>query len=298
MAAPTRMRPPGLPSDREILGRAGGENFTVASRLLPAGSRRHLLAFYGYARLVDQLGDEYAGDRPAALDWVAAELAAALVDPEAGDLHPLVAAAARSVIALGADPAPLQALIEANRMDQVVTSYATWDDLLGYCHLSADPIGRLVLAAFGATDPERERLSDDVCRALQVAEHLQDVAEDARAGRVYLPTFDLDRFGVADGELADLARRAVPAPAAVRAVVAFEASRARRLLDRGAALVGTLHGRTRAATAGFVAGGYGALDAVAANGFDPFTGSTRPSPYRVAAHFTRLLRTGGAGVAT
>jgi squalene synthase HpnC len=293
MSTPVRSRPPGLPSDAEILGRAAGENFTVASRLLPVAWRRHLSAFYGYARLVDQLGDDYPGDRSAALDWVEAELAAALADPDRGDLHRLVAGAARSVIGLAADPGPLHDLIEANRADQVTSAYETWDDLLGYCRLSANPVGRLVLAAFGASTPERVRLSDDVCSALQVAEHLQDVAEDARAGRVYLPGVDLRRFGVGDGELVRLAEAGAPAPAAVRALVAFEASRARRLLDRGAPLVGTMRGRARAATAGFVAGGYAALDAVAANGYDPFRGSSRPAAPRLAAHFAGLLRRGG-----
>jgi squalene synthase HpnC len=297
MQAMLLSRPPHLPSDAEILGRAGGENFTVASRLLPGRSRRHLLAFYGYARLIDQLGDDYGGDRLAALQWAATDLDAALADPDSPGHHPLIVAAARSAVALALDGAPLHDLIEANRLDQTVSSYATWDDLLGYCRLSANPIGRLVLAAFEASTPDRQTLSDDVCTALQVVEHLQDVAEDVLAGRIYLPATDVGRFGVGDGELADLARSRGPAPAAVRAMIAFEAWRARRLLDRGSALVGTLRGPARAATAGFVAGGYGALDAVAAAGYDPFRGSARPSRRRVAGHFARLAWRGASPAA-
>jgi squalene synthase HpnC len=284
----TPIRPPHLPGDAQILARAGGENFTVAARVLPRRVRHHLLAFYGYARFIDHLGDEYGGDRVAALDWAEAELGAALADPD-GPHHPLIAAAAASSVTLGVGPGPLVDLIEANRRDQAVTTYATWDDLLGYCRLSANPVGRLVLAVFDADTLMRQRRSDDVCTALQIVEHLQDVAEDARSGRVYLPAEDLARFCVGAGELAQLAASGTPAPATVRALVGFEAWRARRLLDRGAALVGTLRGSARAATAGFVAGGYGALDAVAANGYDPFRGSSRPSTLRVAGHFARLF---------
>lgn len=294
MATATRMRPPRLPSDAEVLGRAAGENFTVASRLLPAAARRHLLAFYGYARLIDQLGDAYDGDRLAALDWAQAELEAALSDPDAPDLHPLIAAAATSARTLGLDATPFPSspfakLIDANRADQTTTRYATWDDLIGYCRLSADPIGHLVLAAFGADSPAHRLLSDRVCSALQVAEHLQDVKEDAGAGRVYLPSEDLDRFGVDPDGLADLRAPTTE----LRAAVGFETAKARALLGAGAPLVGELHGAARLAVAGFVAGGYATLDAIADGGFDPITTTPRPRPQRVLTTFGRLLRSGG-----
>jgi squalene synthase HpnC len=291
MVRAVQSRPPDLPSEAEILGRAGSENFTVASRLLPARYRRHLLAFYGYARLIDHLGDDYPGDRLAALAWAAAEVERAWAGPAdtRAAVHPLIADAAGAALAVGAGPVPLLDLIEANRLDQVQSSYATWDDLVGYCRLSAHPIGHLVLAAFDVSTPPRRHLSDDVCTALQVAEHLQDVAEDARTGRVYLPAEDLRRFGVGPDELAALAGSGPPAPATVRALIGFETWRARRLLDRGAALVTTLRGSARAAVAGFVAGGYGALDAVAASGYDPMGGAPRPSAPRVAVHFLTIL---------
>jgi squalene synthase HpnC len=295
MATATRTRPARLPTDSEILGRVGRENFTVASRLLPRAARRHLLAFYGYARLIDQLGDAYDGDRLAALDWAQAELEAALSDPDAPGLHPLIAAAAASARTLGLDATPFPSspfvrLIDANRMDQRTTRYATWDDLIGYCRLSADPIGHLVLAAFDADTPTRRQLSDRICSALQVAEHLQDVAEDAASGRVYLPADDLARFGVDPAELAGLARPTT----ALRAAVAYEAQRTRALLDDGAPLVTELRGTARFAVAGFVAGGYATLDAIGDGGFDPITATPRPAATRVVAHLARLLRKGAA----
>lgn len=278
--------PAGLPAPAQILGRAAGENFQVASRLLPRRTRTHLLAFYGFARLVDHLGDAYPGDRLAALDWIAAETEAALADPGQAGLHPLVAAAAGAVRTIGADPAPLSDLIAANRLDQVVTSYATFDDLVGYCRLSANPVGRLVLAAFAASTPERLPWSDAICTGLQLAEHWQDVTEDAAAGRIYLPADDMARFGVTARELTS----GPPASPALRALLAFQVARARRILEAGTPLMASLRGRARWAVAGFWAGGQAALDAVAAQGFDPLPGAPRPAPARVARHLGAALR--------
>ncbi len=283
--------PPGLPDASEILGRATGENFSVASVVLPAGARRHLMAFYGYARLVDQLGDDYQGDRLAALDWLEAETRAALDQPSGR--HPLVAGAAGAVRDLGADPAPLFELIEANRMDQKVHSYATFSDLEGYCRLSANPVGHLVLAAFGGADSRRLQLSDAICTGLQLVEHWQDVREDALAGRVYLPAEDLRRFGVDPAELCGEA----PSRAALRSLMAFEVARARQWLDRGRPLAAAVPGRFRVAVAGFWAGGHAALDAIADRDFEILTSPARPRPDRVARRVAAVLlsRSGAEG---
>jgi squalene synthase HpnC len=259
--------------------------------VLPRSARSHLLAFYGFARLVDQLGDAYDGDRGAALDWVESETNLALRDPGHQELHPCVAGAAASVRSLGADPDQLTDLIAANRQDQVVTSYATFDDLAAYCRLSANPVGRLVLAAFGLATPQREQWSDAICTGLQLAEHWQDVAEDAHAGRVYLPADDMARFGVTARQLA----AGPPAASSLRALMAFEVARARRHLDEGSPLVTSLPGRYRWAVAGFWAGGTAALDAVAAQRFDPLAGAPRPARARVVRHMHAVLRGSNPG---
>jgi squalene synthase HpnC len=268
---------PRLPSEREVLGRAGQENFKVASRLLPSAARRHLMAFYGFARLVDQIGDAYEGDRLAALAWLEDETTRALEDPESQERLPLVAGAARSVTSLGLDPAPLYHLIAANRQDQTVTSYETFEDLLGYCALSANPVGELVLGAFGVATTDRIGYSNDICSGLQLVEHWQDAAEDARAGRVYLPAEDMRRFGLDRSDLL----RPPPAPAELRALMIFECARARRLLHQGAPLLGRLKGRSRWAVAGFWAGGLAALDGIAQQGFDPLVAGPRRPPARL-----------------
>ncbi len=282
----TPAAPPGLTGDADILGRAEHENFKVASRLLPGNVRGHLMAFYGYARLVDELGDSYRGDRLAALDWIEAETTSALADPDAAGLAPLVADAGRSVRALSLDPAPLFKLIAANRQDQLVTAYETFEDLLGYCALSADPVGHLVLGAFGAVSPENLRHSDSICSGLQLVEHWQDVAEDAAAGRVYLPQEDLARFGVSAAEL----RAGAPASRSLRALMVFEAARSRRMLDEGAPLIAALSGRLRWALAGFWAGGQASIDALAHRGFDPLGPRAAPTRRQVAVRMLAVLR--------
>jgi squalene synthase HpnC len=259
-----------LPASAAVLDQAGGENFPVASRLLPRRQRAHLMALYGYARLVDDAGDDAAGDRSALLNEIEADLDRVYAGQ--GARHPLLRGLATTVVACDLPRAPLQALLEANRRDQVVSRYRTFDDLVAYCDLSANPVGRLVLHVFDAATPERIALSDKVCTALQLAEHWQDVVEDLGRGRIYLPGEDLDRFGVVED---DLVRS--PAPSNVRALMELEVRRGRELLDAGAPLVRTLGGRPRLAVAAFVGGGHAAFDAIEAAGYDVSAGAPKAS---------------------
>ncbi len=190
-----------LPPENLVLGRASSENFPVASRLLPASRRADLMALYGWARLVDQLGDDYPCDRLRALAQVEWQLKAALARQPVVDIHPLVARMAEAVRRLDLPTEPLFDLVQANRQDQLVSRYETFDELVGYCKLSANPVGRTVLAIFGVSTPPRVAWSDSICTALQLVEHWQDVSEDALVGRVYLPGADLSRFGVTTDDL-------------------------------------------------------------------------------------------------
>jgi squalene synthase HpnC len=262
-----------LPGADEIHDRAAGENFSVASIVLGADNRRHLTAIYGYARLVDQIGDAVEGDRRAALDAFEADLYR-IFDGES-PAHPVLQRLEPTVRELDLPRGPFDRLIEANRRDQDIVSYDTFQELVAYCDLSANPVGELVLHVFGAATPDRIALSDRVCTALQLAEHWQDVAEDRAAGRVYLPAEDLERFGVAPADL-----DAEETGPALRELMAFEVARARTLLDEGAPLVGRLRGRARLAVAGYVGGGRAALDAIDAAHHDVLAGPPKASSVR------------------
>jgi len=276
-----------IPAPTAVMARAGGENFPVASRVLPRAQRRHLLAIYGFARLVDELGDALAGDRLQALDQLERELDRAF-DPDARPGWELLARLQPTIQACALPAAPFHALIEANRRDQRVHRYGTFAELLDYCALSADPVGELVLHVFGAATPERLRLSARICSGLQLAEHWQDVAEDYRAGRIYIPAEDLERFDVAEHELGE--RTAGPR---LRELLAFEVARTRALLDSGAPLIGTLRGRPALAVAAFVAGGRAALRAIERSGFDVLAQPPRASRAALALELVRLLAGGG-----
>jgi squalene synthase HpnC len=283
---PTPPEPPHgwLPDDQAVMDRVSGENFPVASRLLPRRTREHLLALYGFARMVDDVGDESPGERLQALDWLQAELERAF----AGTARlALMRRLTPTLEACALPREPFLRLIEANRVDQRVTRYETWTELLAYCDLSANPIGELVLGVFGAATPQRIALSDSICTGLQLAEHWQDVAEDLTRGRVYLPSEDLERFGCTPGELA-----ADRASDRLRRLIAFECQRARELLDRGTPLSGTLHGRSRLAVAAFVGGGRAALEAIARADHDVLGGAPRAGRARMLVSSLAALAEG------
>ena len=259
-----------------VLRQAASENFPVATRLIPSRYRRQLTAIYGFCRLVDDLGDEYDGDRAAALDWAEREIRAAF---EGRATHPLFRALESTIESCSLEMEPFLRLIEANRLDQRKSSYETYGELLAYCELSANPVGRLVLCVFDASTTETVARSDEVCTALQLIEHLQDVREDLSAGRIYLPAEDMRRFGISREDLA-----ASSATGAARRLIAFEAGRANDLLVRGGALLSHLHGAARVAVSGFIGGGLAQLDAFRHASYDVLAKDVKASSLSVARH--------------
>jgi squalene synthase HpnC len=263
--------------------RARTENFPVASHLLPRAWREHLMAIYAFARMTDDTGDEFDGDRLERLSFIERELEAAEVGRAT---HPVMQQLGRTISATGLDVAELRNLIEANRRDQYVHRYESIDDLMAYCRLSAAPVGRLVLTVFGGATAEQVVLSDDVCAGLQITEHLQDVREDALAGRIYLPLEDLRRFGCLEGELSGCR-----AGEAVRRLVLFEVDRARLLLSAGVRLAQSLPARQKVAVAGYTAGGLAALDAIVSASGDVLANDCRPRPLSFAKNLAGVLAT-------
>lgn len=285
--------------ERATLDKAASENFPVAPFFLPRAWRDDLMAVYGFARLVDDIGDGDlapggADARVLGVSATDAEDRLVLLDAFEEDLrrvfggsprHPLMRRLQPTVRRRGLTPEPFLGLIAANRQDQLVARYETYDDLLAYCELSANPVGRLVLAVTGTSTPERVRLSDAICTALQIVEHLQDVAEDLGRDRIYLPAADMKRFHVQE---TDLSRKT--AGASVRALVAYEAQRARDLLNEGAPLVGSVHGRLKLLLAGFVAGGRAAIRAIAAAEYDVLPGPPKPGKVQLLREAGVTLR--------
>jgi squalene synthase HpnC len=253
-------------SAEQIAARAAGENFPVVSILAPRAARPHLRAVYGFARLVDNLGDEVEDDRSALLDQLEREL-------EGSPTTEIMRRVHETIAACGLPKEPFRRLIEANRIDQVKSRYETWEHVREYCTYSADPVGRLVLGVYGrAGEAELVEMSDSICTGLQLVNFLQDPPRDLALGRVYLPQESLRRFGVADGDLAG------PLTPEIAALLRVEGKRARTLLDAGLPLAKALGGRPGMSVGLYARGGLAALDALERAGWDVF--SSRPAPTR------------------
>ena len=273
----------------DVARRAETENFPIASVLFPRPLRPHLRAVYGFCRLVDMLGDEAAGDRLALLDELERELDACYAAIAAGGARPgitgpswpVMKQLAPTITACRLDREPFRRLIDCNRQDQHVVDYDTWAEVKQYCTLSADPVGRMVLGVVGLAGEERLlAASDDVCTGLQLVNFLQDVPRDLELGRVYLPGEDRRRFGV---ETLDR-----PSPE-LRALLEFEAARARALLAGGELLRREIGGRLGRAIGLFARGGLAALAALDEADWDIFTQRPRPSKARLAKAALRAV---------
>jgi squalene synthase HpnC len=267
-----------------VAAKASAENFPVALRVLPRRWRAHLTALYGFARLTDDIGDEplpglpegvpeetVTATRLRLLDDLQADVARIYDDAAPEPELEAIRALKRTVKDCGIPAQPFYDLIQANRQDQLVTRYDTYKDLEDYCKLSANPVGQVVLYIMGAATADRIAASDSICTALQVIEHIQDVAEDLGNDRVYLPRQDMDGHQVTEADLAE-----PTAGTRVRDLVKFETDHARRQLDEGAPLVGTLKGMARLAIAGYVGGGRATLKAIEAGGYDVLRSTPRP----------------------
>jgi squalene synthase HpnC len=229
------------------------ENFSVVTWFLPRRLHQHFYNLYAYCRISDDLGDEVgnAGQSLALLDAWEAELNAtylSLVEPPLRDVrqdaeklqaepsprnsvsprHPVFVALRETIRQCDIPRQPFADLLTAFRQDQTVERYATFDDVLGYCRYSANPVGHLVLYVCGYRDAERQQLSDYTCTALQLANFWQDVTVDYAKGRIYLPLEDLAKYGVSEQDIAE--RRVTPA---FLEMMKFEVARAREWFHNG-----------------------------------------------------------------
>ena len=237
------------------------ENFSVATWFLPKRLRQHFYNVYAYCRISDDLGDE-VGDPRASLQLLEAwqqELEACYAGcPK----HPVFVALSETVQAFEIPKHEFSDLLTAFRQDQTVTRYKSFDDLLGYCKNSANPVGHLVLYLCGYKDSERQLLSDFTCTALQLANFWQDVSVDYAKGRIYLPLEDLHRFAVSEDDIAH--RRNT---SAFVEMMKFEVERAREWFRQGLPLIQKVSRELAVDIELFSRGGQEILNAIEAQGF-------------------------------
>jgi squalene synthase HpnC len=243
------------------LARTHYENFSVATWFLPRNLRQHFFHVYAYCRISDDLGDE-VGDRSASLqllDHWESELNAWY---EGSPRHPVLVALAETVREFDIPKHEFSDLLSAFRQDQRVTRYATFNDLLGYCRYSANPVGHLVLYLGGYRDHGRQQLADFTCTALQLANFWQDVSVDYAKGRIYLPLEDLRRFAVDEEDI-----REGRNSSAFCEMMSFEVARAREWFEQGLPLAKTVDRNLAIDIELFSRGGMEILNAIARQGY-------------------------------
>ncbi len=253
----------------ERLAKSHYENFLVAGVFCPKPLRQHFYNVYAYCRISDDLGDEIDDTQKSLilLDWWERELDAMYRgEPK----HPVFVALQDTVAKFGIPADPFRNLLTAFRQDQSTPRYPTFEDLLGYCVNSANPVGRLVLYLCGYNDDERLALSDKTCTALQLANFWQDVIRDLPKGRVYIPLEDIHRFGYTEAAL--LERKFTPEFAEL---MRFEVDRTRSLFAEGAKLGEMVDRRVRLDVEMFSRGGLEVLRLIESQGYDVLT--SRPS---------------------
>ncbi len=274
----------------ERLARSHYENFSVATWFLPKRLRKHFFSVYAYCRISDDLGDE-VGDRQlsrALLDVWQRELDglyAFLADSTfPAPRHPVFVALAETVRDCEIPHHEFSDLLVAFRQDQTVTRYETFNDLLGYCRNSANPVGHLVLYLCGYRDAERQQLSDYTCTALQLANFWQDVSVDYEKGRIYLPLESLRRFGVREADIPG--RRFTPE---FRELMRFEVNRAREWFDRGLPLVRMVDKELALDIELFTRGGQAILNAIEKQDYNVLANRPVVSKSRKAGLLVRAL---------
>jgi squalene synthase HpnC len=258
-------RAPTLAEAREYcrrLARTHYENFSVATWFLPARLRQDFFNVYAYCRISDDLGDE-VGDANASLrllDQWEAELDACY---DGNPRHPVFVALAETVRRCEIPKQTFVDLLTAFRQDQRISRYTTFEDVVGYCRYSANPVGHLVLYVCGYRDAERQALSDFTCTALQLANFWQDVTPDYARGRIYLPLEDLGRFGVTEDDIAGQRNTS-----AFCEMMRFEVERARDWFRRGLALIEKVDRELALDIELFSRGGQEILNAIEAQGYN------------------------------
>jgi len=232
------------------------ENFHVVSFLLPKHLHQDFYNVYAFCRWADDLGDEIGDTHESLrlLGWWRNELEAMYQ----GQVHHPVFVALQGTAAQHGLPKQLFSdLITAFEQDQTVTRYPTWEDLFGYCRNSANPVGKLVLRLCGYADPERDRLSDATCTALQLANFWQDVTVDLKKDRVYLPLSLLAKHGYSLEQLLRLEFNPQ-----FRSVMTEAVDAARQLFLTGLALPKTVNRRLAIDLELFSRGGLGVLEKI------------------------------------
>lgn len=242
------------------------ENFSVVSLLLPKHLRQDFCNVYAFCRIADDMADELSdsAQATAALARLQEETLACYAGRPGCTLF---AALGETIGRHEIPPEPFLDLIDAFRQDQRVSRYQSFDQVTDYCRRSANPVGRLVLYMSGYRDERRQRLSDQTCTALQLANFWQDVRRDLLdRDRIYLPDESMERFGVNEAQIRD-----GRVSDAYRDMLRELVDRSEAMFDEGDNLLPLLRLGVRRQVALFGRGGRAVLSAIRRQNYDTLT---------------------------
>jgi squalene synthase HpnC len=257
--------------------RRHSENFSVATLFLPRTLVPHFYAVYAYCRFADDLGDE-SGDPAIALERLSSWREELLRTYAGAPDHPIMVALLETIRRFAIPQKPFLDLLIAFEQDQSVKRYRTYEDLLGYCEYSANPVGRILLSLFECLNEETAALADSICTGLQLTNFWQDVSRDYAIGRVYLPKEDMAQFGYSEADLRS--KRFTPAFAEL---MRFEVGRARELLQKGLPLVDRVPPSVRLDVELFASGGLAILNKIERQSYNVVEHRPRLSRFEKAA---------------
>ncbi|MGE5845303.1 MAG: squalene synthase HpnC [Ignavibacteria bacterium] len=250
--------------------RAHYENFPVVSFLIKKDLRKHIAVIYRFSRTADDMADEgsfTSKERLEMLNSFEERLASSI---KGNFMNHFEEALYHTITDKNLSPEYFFNLLTAFKQDVCKKRYENFDNLLGYCRNSADPVGRLVLELHGIRKDNAFYLSDKICTALQLTNFYQDTLIDFEKGRIYYPLDEMESFG-AEEKLFDLRQNNLN----LSKLLEFNIRRTRKFFEEGKELIDYLNGRLKLEIRWTILGGEAVLRKIEDNNYNIF--QERPS---------------------
>jgi squalene synthase HpnC len=241
------------------------ENFPVISFLIPKRIRKDVAIIYWFARTADDIADEGARTREDRVNMLN-EFEERFTDLINGNYsNPFELALFNTIENKNLSAEHFYNLLKAFRQDITKNKFSDFPDLLAYCNISANPVGRLMLELSNIRESDAFACSDKICTALQLTNFWQDAAIDFKKGRIYFPQDELERFNVTE-KLFELNENNLN----LKALLKHNIDRTRRLFSEGQRLTEFLTGRLKYEIKWTVFGGQEILRKIEAGNYNVF----------------------------
>ena len=240
------------------------ENFPLWSSFYLTNLMPHLSAIYHFCRTVDDIGDYKKNIAKNKLEHIKKSIDSCFEKRCKSDdpFYPLM----KTINMYNLSRENFNSLIEANNIDLNFQKHKTYQELLKYCHLSANPVGEMVLKIFGYTSKKHIYLSNQICTGLQIANFLQDTKRDSLLGRIYIPQEDLKLFNVKEDDILNQ-----KSSTQFRDLIKFQSIRCWELFNNGVPLINLLNGHEKIPISLFINSGKEVLKKIHDINYDTIT---------------------------